>query len=426
LKETMSSANSGMVMPARKEAKVNTSALGKLNVVEWSHSVSGSYCAKLFGDMGAKVIKVEEPGLGDEARSVGPYPGDKPNPEKSGLFLFLNTNKLGVTLNLETSTGVKLFRELVSQADLLIESNSPKDVKRLGLEYEDLCKLNTTLIVVSITPFGQTGVYRDYKGSNLVNYCMSGNAYNNPGEGVDNIENPPLKVPMHMSDFMSGATGAAGAMSAIMTRKISGLGQHVDLSEQEALTSVARLDLYRYCYTGISHSRDRSKRRGGNRVMYPCKDGYVAMSLIGNLIWPSLVKMMGNPDWTKEEWFRDNAKRAENGEKVTQMITGWMREHTMEEISKAAKSEGVPCSPVRTMKDLDTDEQLTARNFFTEIEHPEAGILKYPGAPYKLSVTPWTIENPAPLLGEHNEHVYCEILDYTRQDLVKMKQAGVI
>jgi CoA:oxalate CoA-transferase len=415
-----------MIRTTRKEAKVNTSALGKLNVIEWSHSISGSYCAKLFGDMGAKVIKVEEPGIGDEARRVGPYPGDIPHPEKSGLFLFLNTNKLGVTLNIETATGVRIFRELVSRTDLLIEGNPPEEVKRLGLEYEDLRKLNPALVMVSITPFGQTGPYRDYKSSDLINYSMSGNIYNNPGEGVDSIEQPPLKVPMRMADFMSGATGAAGAMSAIMTRKISGLGQHIDLSEQEALTSVARLDLYRYCYTGASHSRDRSKRRGGNRVMYPCKDGYVAMSLIGNLVWPSLVKMIGNPDWTEEEWFQDNAKRAENGEKVTQLITGWMREHTMEEISQAAKQEGVPCSPVRTMKDLDTCEQLAARNFFIEIEHPETGTLKYPGAPYMLSTTPWAVKSPAPLLGEHNEDVYCQMLNYTRQDLVKMRQAGVI
>ena len=160
--------------------------------------------------------------------------------------------------------------------------------------------------------------------------------------------------------------------------------------------------------------------------MYPCKDGHVAMSLIGNLIWPSLVKMMGNPDWAKEEWFQDNAKRAENSEKVTQMINGWMREHTMEEISQAAKREGVPCSSVRTMKDLEVDEQLIDRDFFIEIEHPEVGKLKYPGAPYKLSVTPWVVNRPAPLLGEHNEYVYCQMLDCTRQDLLKMKQAGVI
>jgi crotonobetainyl-CoA:carnitine CoA-transferase CaiB-like acyl-CoA transferase len=422
----MSSANSGVRITARKEAIVNTSALGKLNVIEWSQSVSGSYCGKLFGDMGARVIKVEKPGLGDETRRAGPYPGDIPHLEKSGLFLFLNTNKLGVTLNLETAAGVKIFRELVSRADLLIESNPPEDIKRLGLEYKNLHNLNTALVMISITPFGQTGPYRDYKSSDLINYSMSGNAYNNPGEGVDSIEQPPLKVPMHMADFLSGATGAAGAMSAIMTRYISGLGQHIDLSEQEALASVARLDLYRYCYTGVSHSRDRSKRRGGNRVMYPCKDGYVAMSLIGNLVWPGLAKMIGNPDWTKEEWFQDNAKRAENVEKVTQMITGWMREHTMAEISQAAQHEGVPCSPVRTMKDLDSCEQLAARNFFIEIEHPEAGMLKYPGAPYKLSTTPWAVNSPAPLLGEHNEHVYCQMLNYTRQDLVKMRQAGVI
>ena len=404
---------------------MSKSTLGDLSIVEWCQSVSGSYCGKLFGDLGAKVIKIEQPGLGDKTRSLGPFPGDIPNPEKSGLFLFLNTNKLGVTLDLTTALGVNIFRELMSRVDMLVASNPPEETKRLGLDYESLRKLSPELVVVSITPFGQTGPYRDYRGCDLINYSMSGNVYNNPGEGVDSIEQPPLKLPMHVADLMSGVAGATGAMSAIMARRASGLGQHVDLSQQEALTNVARLNLYRYCLTGMASTRDRRKRRGGYRVMYPCEDGYVAMSLIGDFVWPSLAKMIGNPDWTEEEWFKDRAKRAENGEKVSQWIAGWTRAHTMKEIGQAAMREGVPCSPVRTMRELEADEQLAARGFFVEMEHPEAGKLKYPGGPYRLSATPWAI-SPAPLLGQHNEYVYCQMLGHTRQDLVKMRQAGVI
>ncbi len=136
--------------------------------------------------------------------------------------------------------------------------------------------------------------------------------------------------------------------------------------------------------------------------------------------------MMDNPDWTKEEWCQDRIARVENSDKVTQMMIEWTKEHTAEEIYHAAIVARIPCSPVRTMKELVNDEQLAVRDFFVEIAHPEAGTLKYPGAPYKLSATPWTVKRPAPLLGEHNEQVYCQVLGYTRQDLVKMRQAGVI
>jgi CoA:oxalate CoA-transferase len=412
---------------------MNKEALSGLKVVEYSQFVSGPYCGKLLADLGAEVIKVEEPGLGDKARSWGPFPKDTPHPEKSGLFLFLNTNKLGVTLNLRTAMGVKIFRELAKRVDVVVASNPPQEMKRLGLDYESLHKINPGLVMTSITPFGQTGPYRDYKGCDLITFNMSGEAYINPAEGVDDIEQkPPLKGPMHAGDFATGLTGAIGTISAVIARMTSGLGQQVDLSQQEALASTVRTELFSYLYEGIPPSREKSKigRRGAMTTLFRCKDGHIMISAIGGggafSFWPALVGMMGNPGWTKEEWCQDDVKRRENLEKINQKIAEWMGEHTIVEISEAVIATRIPYSPVRTVRDLVSDEQLAARDFFVEIDHPYTGKLKYPGAPYKLSATPWIVKRPAPLLGEHNEQIYCQMLGYTRQDLVKMRQAGVV
>ena len=401
-------------------------ALSNLKVVEYSQFTSGPYCAKLLADLGAEVIKIEPPGLGDKARNWGPFPQDIPHLEKSGLFLWLNNNKLGVTLNLNSTAGVKIFQELIRQVDILVEANPHKEMERLGLDYENLHQLNPRLVVTSITPFGHTGPYRHFKGCDLVNFNMSGGAYMNPADGVDNLEqNPPLKAPLHFADFTTGLTAAISTMSAVIARKKSGLGQHIELSQQEALAATVRSELMGYTYEGILPGRGKGEKKSGAQL-YPCKNGYVMIHALSNAFWPGLVKMMDNPEWTKEEWCKDYVKRSQNFEKVTEMITEWTRVHTTEEINQAAIATRIPSSPVRTVKDLLTDEQLTARDFFVEIDHPVMGKLKCLGAPYKLSATPWTIKRPAPLLGEHNEQVYCQRLGYSRQDLVKLRQAGVV
>ena len=404
--------------------KMSQQALSDLKVVEYSEFISGPYCGRLLAGLGAEVIKVEKPGMGDKARSWGPFPQDLPHPEKSGLFLFLNVNKSGVTLNVESAAGSKIFGELVKWADVLVESNPPKEMVRLELGYESLSKVNPSLVMTSITPFGQTGPYRDFKGCDLINSHISGEAFGNPAEGVDNVEqDAPLKTPMHTGDFMTGLSAAVCTMSAVVARQANGSGQHIDLSQQEALASVGRQELAFYLCEGTPHTRQKGrKRRGG--ILYPCKDGYVC--IWAGPFFNALVEMIGSPDWANTELFQDPILRMQYMEEFNQLVTPWTMERTAEEINQAAIAKGVPCSPVRNVEELVNDEQLAFRDFFVEIDHPVAGRFKYPGGPYKLSATPWKVERPAPLLGEHNEEVYCQMLGYSRTDLVKMRQAGII
>jgi CoA:oxalate CoA-transferase len=399
-------------------------ALNGLKVLEFSEFVSGPYCGKLMADLGADIIKIEKPGPGDRARSVGPFPGDIPHLEKSGLFLFLNTNKLGITLNIENESGREIFHRLIGWADVLIENNPRRDMARLGLDYRRLKKLNPSLIMTSISPFGRTGPYKDYKGSDLVSSHTSSEAFGNPAEGVTDTEQyGPLRGPMHAADFMTGLTAAVCTMSAVVSKRRSRTGRHIDVSAQEALASVTRQELAFCLCEGLYPSRQVGRKRVGG-FLYHCKDGYVCIWMGPH--WPKLVTMMGKPDWTQTGLFQNPATRAEHQEDCNKLIELWTREHTMTEIDQLGMQYDVPLAPVRTVKEVVADEQLAHRQFFTGIDHPVAGRLKYPGAPYKLSATPWGIRRPAPQLGEHNDEVYRQMLGYRKKDMEGLKKAGII
>jgi len=399
-------------------------ALYGIKVLEFSEFVSGPYCGKLLSTMGAEVIKIERPGLGDKSRRYGPFPQNLPHPEKSGLFLFLNTNKTSITLNVETATGLKIFNELTKWADVLVEDHLPKELDRLGLSFRNIHKINPALIMTSITPFGQTGPFKNYKGCDLVNCSAGSNAFGNPEEGVEDPgTHPPLKTPYHSSDIMSGITAAVCTMGAVIGRSFRKSGIHVDVSQQEAVASIGRQQLAFCSVQKVPPSRGFGRKKFGG-FLYPCKDGYVVI-FIGSH-YPQIVKMMGSPDWAEEDIFVNPILRDNHVSELNQLISIWTREHTGEEINKLALLYRVPCSAVRTVGDLISDLQLDARNFWQEVEHPVMGKLKYPGPPSKFSATPGKIERPAPLLGEHNQDVYCQMLGYSRTDLVRMRQIGAI
>jgi CoA:oxalate CoA-transferase len=403
---------------------MNRQALSDVKVLEFSDFISGPYCGKLLSNMGAQVIKVEKPGLGDKARSWGPFSQNLPHPEKSGLFLFLNTNKSGITLNVETAAGLKIFKELLQWADVLIEDHSVKNMKALGLTYSAIKKLNPSLVMASITPFGQTGPFKDYLGNDLIASHAGTEAFGNPDEGVkDPAAMPPLKVPNHAADFMSGLTAAACTLGTLIGQRKSGRGQHIDLSKQEAVASITRQQLAYYSIMEENPSREFGRKKFGG-FLYPCKDGYVVIWIGPH--YHLVVKMMGDPEWSKEPMFADPLQRNGYIVELNQLITSWTIEHTAEEVNNLALAHGVPCSLVRSVKDLVSDEQLAFREFWREIEHPVAGKVKYPGAPFRLSTTPAVIDRPAPLLGEHNKKILCDMLHYSREQLVRMRQGGII
>jgi CoA:oxalate CoA-transferase len=397
--------------------------LSGVKVVEYCSFIAGPYCGKLFADLGAEVIKVEKPG-GDEARKRGPFLNDEPDPELSGLFLYLNTNKLGVTLNLDSTTGRELFKKVIADADILVEDQPPGRMEKLGLNYDVLKKVNPRLIMASITPFGQYGPYRDYKSYYLNTYHASGAGYVLP-TGSPNAEREPLRGGGYVGECDIGVNTSVAVLGALYWRRVGGTGQYIDISKQEAEMALERVNIVRYYELGrnpnryeLSHIRD---------ALLSCRDGgYVMVVLYPEKQWRGLSGALGNPEWTKDPKFQTVKSREDNFAQLKVHLREEALKYDTEELFHRVQAQGTACAFICSAEQVVNSPQMKARNFFVEVDHPRAGKLMYPGHPYIFSKTPPRNNQGAPLLGQHNELVYCNRLGYTKQDLVKLREAGDI
>lgn len=391
-----------------------------IRVIECGHMVGAAYAAKLMSDLGAEVIKIEAP-EGDEARRRGPYPGNIPHPEKSGTFLYLNTNKLGVTLNLQTPRGQELLQRLATDADLLVHDNPPPRMASLGLEYETLRQLNPRLVMTSISSFGQTGPNRDLHMHDLNMWAAGGIIYLSGAGGRPDL--PPLKAFGQQAGYQAGVNAAVGSLGALFSRFSSGKGQHVDVSVQECLVAIMENN-----YVSWPYQQNIASRLGFRLIpqdVIPCRDGYIYFLAIEDHQWKGALEVMGNPEWADADIFQDFASRSGNWDALKPLLEDWMHDKSVQEVYHAAQAKRVPFAPVSTMGDLLHSEHLNARGFFAQIGHPEAGELTYPGAPYRFSASPWALRRPAPCLGQHNEEIYCGRLGLSREELEELEKGGV-
>ena len=402
--------------------------LSDIKVLDLTHYIAGPYCTKLLADRGADVIKIEKPGKGDGARRLGPFFGNEPHPEKSGLFLHLNTNKRGITLNLKSGSGKKLFKELLKGIDILVENFSPRVMPGLGLGYDTLEKVNPKLVMTSISNFGQNGPYRDFKTAELIISGM-GHAMNTQGDP----EREPVKMAGNLMQYQAGVIAAIATMTALFTARQQGIGQHVDISVMEVhLGSMDRRaqNLLGHAYnpTEVSERAPYGVGAGFPGGNYPCKDGY--FSIVGGArfgFWPRTVAMLDMPELLEDPRFctPEAQGKLENYEAFTQIFLPWCMEHTKEEIMALGQEKRVLVAPVNNAEDLVNDPHMKARDSFMDIDHPMVGKIKYPKAPFRASGAPFEIKRPAPLLGKHNEEVYGR-LGYSQEELVKLSETGVI
>ena len=316
--------------------------LAGLKVLDLGQGISGPFCAKLFADLGATVVKVEPPG-GDPARKLGPFPDDVPDPEKSGLFLALNTNKLGITLNLETTTGRELLIQLAQDADLLIENFTPGYLPDLGLDYAILEARNPQMIPVSVTPFGQTGPWAKYQADNLILSNVSGHAAGHPGPVADPKTQPPLQLAAHQAEFVAGLTAATAAMLALNRRRMHGSGAHVDVSAMESLALLPQSALAEFSM-GIP-PKGRRKGEAGRLsllALLPCRDGYVGISPRQQDQWERFVGLMGNPDWAEDPKFATRDSRLDHWTDLEPLLSAWTGQHSKEEVYRLAQGARIP------------------------------------------------------------------------------------
>jgi crotonobetainyl-CoA:carnitine CoA-transferase CaiB-like acyl-CoA transferase len=383
-----------------------------------------------MADLGAEVIKVEKPKGGDVARSYGPFPGDEPHLERSALFLYLNTNKLGVTLDLKSSQGREVFHTLVKDADILVETQSPGFLDGLGIGFANLHERYPRLIVTSITPFGQTGPYKHYKAYNLNCLHTGVVGYETPFNFVTDPDNePPIKTGGQQADFLTGWTAATATMCAVFHRELTGKGQHVDISEVEAVAHMVRPNFALYSHEppdGPNRRRFLRRTKWGLAYVFPCREGHVALLALTDQHWESLKELMGRPEWAESELFSTLLGRFQNIDALEVSVAAWVSEQDRDELARKGQEFHIPVFPVRNMEEVVTSEQYRERGFFVTVDHPETGPLAYPGAPFKLSATPWQISSPAPRLGEHNVQVYGERLGLNAERIEQLRRAGVI
>lgn len=400
-------------------------ALEGVKVLEYAQFIAGPFACKLMADFGAEVIKIEPPD-GDMARQRGPFLNDVPDPECSGLFLYLNTNKKGITLNLGSAKGREILKKLVKEADILVEGAPPSEKRRLGLDYKTLKKINPKLIVASVTPFGQTGPYRNYKADYMNLSHGGGPGYLTPFDSTDSsiLERAPVRECGAWGEYDCGVLLSVGLTAMLRMRRVTGKGEFIDMSRQEAIINVTRSHMTAYFDDGHSISRVDPTAFSAAPGIYRCQDGYVYIGASEDQQWQGLIEFMGNPEWAKAPQFGTDERR-KHGVEIYQHVAPWALQHKKEEIFHGLQTRKCPSAPLNTIKDV-VEAEYSKYGLFEEVDHPRAGRLSYPRAPVKFSESPTVLKSGAPLLGEHNQEVYCNKLGYSLPELVALRRTGVI
>jgi crotonobetainyl-CoA:carnitine CoA-transferase CaiB-like acyl-CoA transferase len=381
-------------------------ALDGLRILEVGRFVGAAYATKLLADLGADVVKVEPLEGGDPTRLRGPFPSGVPHPERSGFFLYLNANKRGIALDLCRPRGRDAFDSLVASADLLVQDVHPTEMAAHGLDWERLHALNPRLVMTSIAPFGVTGPRAHWRATDLVSWCAGGVAVLNGDPAHPEL--PPLRAFGQQAGFQAGLNAAIPSLAALFARYATGAGEHIEVSVQESVAAILELTFEFWPYCGLVASRLGAKPIQPLCFM-ECRDGWIFVCCVEEHQWRQFVEIMGNPDWAGLELFENRLARDANFDALQALLQEWCREQSVHELYEAAQHRRVPFAPVSTMGDLLDSPHLRARGFFATIDHPEAGTVTMPGAPYRFSQTPWTLRRPAPCLGQHTDEVLAEV-----------------
>ncbi len=400
-------------------------ALSGFTVLEFGEGVSAPFCGKLLADYGADVIKIEPP-EGDAARRHGAFPDDLPHPEKSALFLYLNTNKKSITLDFSTATGARLLRRLLEEVDVLVENQPPGRLEGLGLSCREMAVVNPRLLMISVKPFGD-GPYGRWKATNLTSFASGGQMYL-----TGDPDREPLLNGGYQADCQAGLNAFAAALTGLWGVGGMEVGQHVEVSAMECQACVLEVYQPHHAYTG---SDVLSPRRGNQNSavigLYPCQDGHIGIHAMPRQ-FAALARAMGREDMLTDERFRTAFARLVHNDELLAELYAWAATQTRENAHRLAREFRAPLAPVLNLEEVLASPQMQSRRHFREVDHPVAGRWVYPGPPFRLTdgLLPdgnWRWRpGRAPLLGEHNEEVLGEMLGLERSDLVRLRASGVI
>ena len=400
-----------------------------VRALDLTHYFAGPYCTRLLAGLGAEVVKVERPSLGDPLRGYGPFAShpaqvmstDAGVPIEDGAWhLYLNAGKRSIGLDIKTDEGRDTLLQLAAKADVLVENFAPGALGRLGLGYEELRQVNPALVVTSISNFGQTGPYRDWRAAEVNLYAMGG-LMNITGEP----DREPLKEGAPLAQLGAGQNAFVATMAALMYAEETGEGQQIDISIAEYATNILENALMQYSYSGQEYTRVGN--RGYGRAawgIYPCGDGFVGIIAGPDHRWPEVARIMEREELADPR-FASRRGRQDNADEVDALMLPWLIEHDKVDIFKAGQESGLGFSFVATMEDILEMEQLLARDYFVEMEHPATGGLLYPGTPISCEpdANAWVFGR-APLYAEHTGQVLSDWLGFDATRLSELAAAG--
>ncbi|MFP5304948.1 MAG: CaiB/BaiF CoA transferase family protein [Gammaproteobacteria bacterium] len=382
------------------------SALSGFKILELSQCVAGEYCGKLLADFGAEVIKLEPPD-GSPTRRLGPFAGDTPGPERSGLFAYLNTNKRSVSLDVASARGTQALSGLLDRVDAVIDDHAPGWLGRAGLDPESIDEQRPTLVLCSITPFGQSPPEDRLHAEDLTVFHASGWGYHTPSGAEDS--QPPLKgAGRFLASYEAGLEAALCVVASLYERETSGRGRFIDISQQQVLASRVDYVLGQMVAGDMDVSTQRTAfDLFGPAGIFECRDGYAYIWMSAPSHWDALRQLLGQPEWMNafpERWL-EKACTPERVALVRHHLAEWLKTQNKEEAAAAAQKLGLTLVAANDARDLQASPQHAFRKFFAEVEHPLLGKALYPTVPYRLSATPAQLRAAAPLLGQHTQQV---------------------
>ncbi|MDR3176474.1 MAG: CoA transferase [Desulfovibrio sp.] len=392
-------------------------ALQGIRVLDLTRVLAGPFCTMMLADMGAEVVKIEQPGKGDDSRAFGPFKNGE-----SSYYMNLNRNKKGCTLNLK-GKGKDLFLELVKKTDVLVENYRPGTMEKLGLGYEDLKKINDRLVYGAVSGFGHYGPFSQRPGYDIIGQAMGGLMSTTGWPGGE-----PTRTGTAMSDVLAGLSVTIGILAALRHRDLTGSGQKVDVSLVDSV--VASLEIITQVYL----TQGTVPQRIGNRYesVYPydsfaTKDGSMVIGAGNDKLFAICCKLMGKPDLVNDERFSSNPNRVKNHAQLKPIVEQWTRTLTSDEAVEKLLAAGCPAAPINTIDRIVSCPHIAgAREMFVEIDHPKAGRMKITGSHIKLSETASSIRTPAPTLGQHTEEVFGELLGLNPEQIAVYRAEGLM
>ena len=391
--------------------------LDGLKVIDLTRVLAGPFSTMLLADMGADVIKIENPKGGDDSRAFGPF--------KNGLsayYVSLNRSKRSITLNLKEERARGILKKLVEKADVLVENYKPGTMKKLGLDYDVLKTVNPRLIYAASSGYGQTGPYSSKAAYDLILQGMSG-FMSITGFDAEH----PVKAGSSIADVFAGVFTTVGVLAALEHRNKTGLGQIVDVAMMDCMISTLENAVAAFDCSGIPPLPIGNVHRSiAPFASFPTSDGLINVCAGNDELWRRFCDIVGMNKYTTDERFADNRARVENFRELSKIIAEHTAKRTTDEWINALDAVQVPCGPIMNIEQVVKDPQVKARNMIVELEHPEVGKFMVPGVPIRFSDTPAMIKSFAPALGEHNFEVYGELLDISREEVEALHNDGVI